>query len=200
MYSICWGSFFAASLTSPCRSFWGSRSRTRTPVVCITIMAHAVFIEVVWHGELENFVNICNHFIWKALYIITIICPCHGTYINISTIWSLRSKIISAEYYTMDLIWSVGSQAKFPVFPRFIPYLFKKKILIPSIYFLILYFVFISGMLFELNNSNLLDPIFKSLYWVTQKLLQICTLILHICIGKVAWFAVYICGNFWVTQ
>ena len=24
--------------------------------------------------------------------------------------------------------------------------------------------------------------------------------ILRICIGKVAWFAVYICGNFWVTQ
>ena len=37
-------------------------------------------------------------------------------------------------------------------------------------------------------------------YWVTQKLPQICTLILRICIGKVAWFAVYICDNFWVTQ
>ena len=37
-------------------------------------------------------------------------------------------------------------------------------------------------------------------YWVTQKLPQICTLILRIRIGKVAWFAVYICGNFWVTQ
>ena len=37
-------------------------------------------------------------------------------------------------------------------------------------------------------------------YWVTQKLPQICTVILRICIGKVAWFAVYICGNFWVTQ
>ena len=39
-----------------------------------------------------------------------------------------------------------------------------------------------------------------SLYWVTQKLPQICTVILRIRIGKVAWFAVYICGNFWVTQ
>ena len=29
---------------------------------------------------------------------------------------------------------------------------------------------------------------------------QICTVILRIHIGKVAWFAVYICGNFWVTQ
>ena len=37
-------------------------------------------------------------------------------------------------------------------------------------------------------------------YWVTQKLPQICTVILRILIGKVAWFAVYICGNFWVTQ
>ena len=37
-------------------------------------------------------------------------------------------------------------------------------------------------------------------YWVTLKLPQICTVSLRICIGKVAWFAVYICGNFWVTQ
>ena len=28
------------------------------------------------------------------------------------------------------------------------------------------------------------------LYWVTQKLLQICTVILRFCIGKVAWFLV----------
>ena len=33
-----------------------------------------------------------------------------------------------------------------------------------------------------------------------QKLPQICTVILRIRIGKVAWFAVYICGKFWVTQ
>ena len=38
------------------------------------------------------------------------------------------------------------------------------------------------------------------IYWMTQKLPQICTAILRICIGKVARFAVYICGNFWVTQ
>ena len=37
-------------------------------------------------------------------------------------------------------------------------------------------------------------------YWVTQKLPQICTVILRICIGNFAGFAVYICGNFWVTQ
>ena len=37
-------------------------------------------------------------------------------------------------------------------------------------------------------------------YWVTQKLPQIFTVIFRICIGKVAWFAVYICDNFWVTQ
>ena len=37
-------------------------------------------------------------------------------------------------------------------------------------------------------------------YWVLQKLPQICTVILCICIGKVAWFAVYICGNLWGTQ
>ena len=38
------------------------------------------------------------------------------------------------------------------------------------------------------------------IYWVTKKLLQICTAILRICIRKVASFAVYNCGNFWVTQ
>ena len=38
------------------------------------------------------------------------------------------------------------------------------------------------------------------IYWVTQKLPQTCTVILRICIGKVSWFAVYICGNFWVNQ
>ena len=38
------------------------------------------------------------------------------------------------------------------------------------------------------------------LYWVTQKLPQICTVLLRICIGRVAWFAVYMGGNFWVTQ
>ena len=37
-------------------------------------------------------------------------------------------------------------------------------------------------------------------YWVTQELTQICTVILRISIGNVAWFAVYIDGNFWVTQ
>ena len=37
-------------------------------------------------------------------------------------------------------------------------------------------------------------------YWLTQKLPHICTVILRIRIGKVAWFAVYICGNFWVNQ
>ena len=38
------------------------------------------------------------------------------------------------------------------------------------------------------------------IYWVTQELPQICTVNFRICIGTVAWFAVYICGNFWVTQ
>ena len=37
-------------------------------------------------------------------------------------------------------------------------------------------------------------------YWVTQKLPQICTVILRIRIGKDEWFSVYICGNLWVTQ
>ena len=37
-------------------------------------------------------------------------------------------------------------------------------------------------------------------YWVPQKLPQICTVIAYICIGKVAWFAVYICGNLWNAQ
>ena len=38
------------------------------------------------------------------------------------------------------------------------------------------------------------------MYWVTQKLPQICAVILRIRTRKVAWFAVYICGNFCVTQ
>ena len=37
-------------------------------------------------------------------------------------------------------------------------------------------------------------------YWVTQKWPKICTVILHICIGKIAWFSVYICGNLWTIQ
>ena len=37
------------------------------------------------------------------------------------------------------------------------------------------------------------------IYWVPQKLPQIYTVIAYICIGKVAWFAVYICGNIWNT-
>ena len=39
---------------------------------------------------------------------------------------------------------------------------------------------------------------FDGFYWVPQKLPQIYTVI--ICIGKVAGFAVYTCGKFWVTQ
>ena len=35
------------------------------------------------------------------------------------------------------------------------------------------------------------------LYWVPQRLPQIFTVIMYIWIGKVAWFAVYICGNLW---
>ena len=38
------------------------------------------------------------------------------------------------------------------------------------------------------------------IYWMIQKLPQTCTVILRIRIRKIAWFAVYICGNFWVTQ
>ena len=34
-------------------------------------------------------------------------------------------------------------------------------------------------------------------YWLAQKLPQICTVIAYICIGKVAWFVVYICGTIW---
>ena len=37
-------------------------------------------------------------------------------------------------------------------------------------------------------------------YWVTQKLPQICLVIVCIRVGEIAWFAVYICGNFCVTQ
>ena len=36
-------------------------------------------------------------------------------------------------------------------------------------------------------------------YWVSQKLPQIYTVIVYICIGKVVWFAVYICSNLWNT-
>ena len=42
--------------------------------------------------------------------------------------------------------------------------------------------------------------IYRCTYWVTQKLPQICTVILSICIGKVALFAAYIYGKLWVTQ
>ena len=35
---------------------------------------------------------------------------------------------------------------------------------------------------------------------VSKYIPQICTVILRICIGKVACFAVYICGNLWTTR
>ena len=43
-------------------------------------------------------------------------------------------------------------------------------------------------------------PVWWRLYWVTQKLQHICTVIFRIRIGKVASFEVCICGNFWVIQ
>ena len=58
----------------------------------------------------------------------------------------------------------------------------------------------------QCNSINFLSTLSFSLplrvyrYWVTQKLPQICTVIMRICVGKVVWFAVHICGNFWVTQ
>ena len=55
----------------------------------------------------------------------------------------------------------------------------------------------------QVNNKNYTEftrAKWSLNYWVTQKLPQICTVILRIRNGKVAWFAVYICGNFWVAQ
>ena len=52
----------------------------------------------------------------------------------------------------------------------------------------------------NLTRDNQSQKYILSYYWVTQKLPQICTVILRICFGKVAKFAVYICGNFWGTQ
>ena len=49
-------------------------------------------------------------------------------------------------------------------------------------------------------NSKQSSQLDTMIYWVTQKLPQICTVILRVRIGKVSWFAVYICGNFWGTQ
>ena len=62
----------------------------------------------------------------------------------------------------------------------------------------------IAGFQFTAKNKVIFLPDFStekmSLYWLAQKWPQIFTIILRFCIGKVAWFAVYICGNFWVTQ
>ena len=61
----------------------------------------------------------------------------------------------------------------------------------------------LNSLIIYVNNSwkwKALTQRLFIIYWVTQKLPQICTVILRIRIGKVAWFAVYICGNFWVTQ
>ena len=49
----------------------------------------------------------------------------------------------------------------------------------------------------EYSNAGHQDP---NIFWVTQKWPQICTVILRIRFGRVAWFAEYICGNFWVSQ
>ena len=53
-----------------------------------------------------------------------------------------------------------------------------------------------------MNSMHSSYPIWipNTQYWVTQKLPQMCTVILRICIGKVAGFVVHICGNFWVTN
>ena len=67
-------------------------------------------------------------------------------------------------------------------------------------------FLFLRGLLRISKKSctkSQVPPVtvlFTMNYWVTRKLPQICTVIFRIRIGKVAWFAVYICGNFWVTQ
>ena len=50
------------------------------------------------------------------------------------------------------------------------------------------------------NGTFLLCLYIALCYWVTQKLPQISTVILRICIGKVSVFAVCICCNFWVSQ
>ena len=42
--------------------------------------------------------------------------------------------------------------------------------------------------------------LYKYVYWVPQKLPQTCIVIAYICNGKVAWFAVYICGKIWNAQ
>ena len=49
------------------------------------------------------------------------------------------------------------------------------------------------------KNNNYSTLIVRTC-WVPQKLPQIYTLIACICIGKVARFAVYICGNIWNAQ
>ena len=54
--------------------------------------------------------------------------------------------------------------------------------------------------LFFDTYNNQVETLSLPYYWVTQKLPQIWTVILRIRIGKVVWFALYICGNFWVTQ
>ena len=49
------------------------------------------------------------------------------------------------------------------------------------------------------GGGLILHALLKNL-WATHKLPQICTVIFRIRIGKVVWFAVYICGNHRVTQ
>ena len=51
---------------------------------------------------------------------------------------------------------------------------------------------------FLLNKALILTAV-RKVYWVSQKSSQIYTVIAYICIGKVAWFEVYICGNIWNT-
>ena len=46
----------------------------------------------------------------------------------------------------------------------------------------------------------LLRAVILIIYWVTQKLPQICSVILRICIGKVAWFEVYICSLYCICS
>ena len=54
----------------------------------------------------------------------------------------------------------------------------------------------VSRRIDPINKDSLKFKFIFLIYWVPQKLPQIWTVIVCICIGKVAWFAVYICAKY----
>ena len=111
-----------------------------------------------------------------------------------STYWTeLNSYVCLVQLYTYLLGTLLHSPLLYDSIWSVLPVILLSKRNV-SLYIILIMMVLLFILYVVLKSQTNL------MYWATQKLPQICTEILRICIGKVAWFAVYICDNFWVTQ